>query len=413
MLSADQHQNLIQRKYSSDAKFRLTGYWDLFRVNPLFKVPSCVLFAKRDPSPGSPQDKLPVLEWTGNLPGKDVAWNTAKTHLTHESMEGTVVYLGSRAAFSTSPGASTQSKPSKYQAAFRQGATIVPRSFYFVRITDFPEKLDPTGVYWAETDPEQALHAKKPYDDVHISGLVEGKFLYSTAIAKHVLPYAHLAPSTVVLPVGASNGSLSVLTPEKLIREGYREIGKWMTEAERLWVEKRGDKADRQTAFEWLDYQGKLVGQHLSQRHLVLYNAAGTNISAAGFDRHSCSLPFVVDHTLYWAAFSNETEAHYVVAILNAESTNLAIKPFQSRGLLGERHVHKKLLELPIPTFDHDNDTHRRVAELGAKASEEAATVLRSGEFPSSTSIARQRAFMRTSLESMMSEIEKLVRRLL
>ncbi len=141
-----------------------------------------------------------------------------------------------------------------------------------------------------------------------------------------------------------------------------------MTEAERLWVEKRGDKAGRQTAFEWLDYQGKLTAQHLSQRYLVLYNAAGTNVSAACFDRRSCPLPFVVDHTLYWAAFSNETEAHYVVAILNAEITNLAIKPFRSRGLLGERHVHKKVLELPIPTFDHNNNAHVEIARLSVRA---------------------------------------------
>src|SRR5207253_3731715 len=118
-----------------------------------------------------------------------------------------------------------------------------------------------------ETDPEQAIQAKKPYDDVHISGLVEGPFVYATAIARHVLPYVHLAPSTLVLPVFAHDGLLSVLTPDKLMRGGYREVGKWMTEAERLWIEKRGDKADRQTAFEWLDYQSKLTAQHLSQRY--------------------------------------------------------------------------------------------------------------------------------------------------
>ncbi|MGA7630227.1 MAG: N-6 DNA methylase, partial [Terriglobales bacterium] len=42
VLSADQHQNLIQRKYDSAARFRLTGYWDLWDVMPLFNVPACV-----------------------------------------------------------------------------------------------------------------------------------------------------------------------------------------------------------------------------------------------------------------------------------------------------------------------------------------------------------------------------------
>ncbi|MGE0406981.1 MAG: N-6 DNA methylase, partial [Candidatus Korobacteraceae bacterium] len=88
VLSADQHQNLILRKYATDAKLRLTGYWDLWDVVPLFNVPSCVLFAKRDVLPGNAKDRLPVLEWKGNLPDRDIPWSIAKTRLTATEKEG-------------------------------------------------------------------------------------------------------------------------------------------------------------------------------------------------------------------------------------------------------------------------------------------------------------------------------------
>jgi hypothetical protein len=73
----------------------------------------------------------------------------------------------------------------------------------------------------------------------------------------------------------------------------------------------------------------------------VLYNAAGTNVSAAYFDRRKYPR-FVVELKLYWAAFSNRAEAHHVTSILNSKRANRAIKPFQSTGLLGERDIEKK-----------------------------------------------------------------------
>jgi N-6 DNA Methylase len=413
VLSADQHQNLIQRKYSSDAKFRLTGYWDLWEVVPLFNVPACVLFAKYDRLHGSPKEKLPVLEWNGTLPERDVPWDVAKARLSSEKKDGRVIYLGSRAALSTAPGASVPSRPSKYKAVFKQGATIVPRSFYFVQVSDLDGAPDLDKQYWAVTDPVQAREAKVPYDEVKLEHFVDGRFLFSSALSKHVAPFVVMNPAVVVLPVVVRNGQPSLISSDGLRREGYREFAEWMSQAETIWLEKREGKAGRISLLGWLDYQGKLTAQNLNQRHLVLYNAAGTNVSAAHFDRKSNPLPFVVEHKLYWAAFNDPTEADYVCAVLNSETVNVAIKPFQSTGLLGERDIEKKLLELPIPTFDHELKKHTKLAELGGMAREEAAKLLKSGEFPVDSSIARQRAFVRVHLSSVMDEIDGLVAKLL
>jgi hypothetical protein len=120
----------------------------------------------------------------------------------------------------------------------------------------------------------------------------------------------------------------------------------------------------------------------------------------------------VVDHKLYWAAFSNVREAHYVAAMLNSKIANEMIKPFQSTGLLGERDIHKKLLDLPFPSFDHENPKHNDLAELGIRAWRKACQVVHTAEFPLGASTARQRAFIRKSVESELKQIDALVAKL-
>jgi hypothetical protein len=408
VLSADQHQNLILKKYSSAARLKLTGYWDLWGVTPLFNVPCCVLFASRELLAGSYKEKLPVMEWSGTLPNRDVSWSVAKDKLHTEAKEGRVIFLGSRAALSTTPGPSSPTKPSEYASAFKQGATILPRSFYFVRVTELESQPDLDMQYWAETDPEQAAEAKKPYDDVHIDGSVEGKFIFQTALSRHVLPFVTLVPAWVVLPIEEQGGQLSVVESDRLMKQGYRHFGKWMNQVEKLWATKRAEKAAKETVYGWLDYQGKLTAQNLRHRHLVLYNAAGTNVSATYFDRNLYPR-FVVEHKLYWAAFTNVREAHYLVAVLNSETANEMIKPFQSTGLMGERDIEKKLLELPIPAFEHEDPKHNALAELGIAAWKKGKELVHSAEFPAGASTARQRGFVRTNLASELSQINKLV----
>jgi hypothetical protein len=275
------------------------------------------------------------------------------------------------------------------------------------------DRIDPDGQYWAETNPAYKSSAQPEYKEIRLTGLIEGRFIYCTTIAKHVLPFAVLKPDPVVLPLLNENGTLSAYRPAQLKDLGYRHVAEWMDEVERTWSEKREAKAGRMSALEWLDYQGKLTAQKLNHRHLVLYNAAGTNVSAAHFDRESVTLPFVVDHKLYWAAFSDPREADYVTATLNSETVNDRIKPFQSTGLLGERDVHKKLLDLPIPIYNEAVREHRHLADLGDKAQKDAATVVKSTGFPAATSLARQRAFVRLSLKDTFAEINRLVKRIL
>jgi hypothetical protein len=179
-----------------------------------------------------------------------------------------------------------------------------------------------------------------------------------------------------------------------------------MHEAETIWNAARKQKAERQTLYERLDYHSELTIQNLSRPHLVLYNAAGTNISAAVLDRQSLPLPFVVEHKLYWAAFDGEEEAHYLAAILNSNVPNNEIKPFQSLGLMGERDIEKKVLELPIPVFDEKNSDHRRLAELSTEAHRSAAAYVAATTLPNS--LAQRRGLVRKLVSETIDQIDVL-----
>jgi Eco57I restriction-modification methylase len=411
IVSADQHENLRLRNYK--APMELYKYWDLLDVHPLFNVPTCVVFARKvqRPPEASNTYSLDTVEWSGLLPARDVSWDEAKDRLSSKQGTARVIYLGERTALSTKPGRTKPSRPSLYAGEFHQGATILPRSFYFVQVKDLKGDLDPERLYWVETDPEQAEEAKKPYKDVFLKGHVEGEFIYSTAISKHVLPFVLLEPAVIVLPAEQSNGRLEIRTAEQLKAKGYREFGSWMEQVERIWTNKRQDKADKQSIYDWLDYSGKLTAQNLNSRYLVLYNAAGTNVSATRVLRDDLKLPFIVEHKLYWFACANSDEADYLAAILNDEGLNEMIKPFQSRGLMGERDIEKKVLDLPIPLFNPNKPEHNQIAELGKKARLEVETFLASTLLPSS--LARRRALAREAVSSTMKDIQKLVTKLL
>ncbi len=144
---------------------------------------------------------------------------------------------------------------------------MTPRSIYFVNLRD-SEVSEPNGIYWAETDPEQAKEAKPQYRDINLSGQIEGRFLFKTALSKHVLPFVLRDLPTVVLPILDEDRRLRQLSSVELRALGFREIGKWMSSAERIWDDRRGEKADRQTLGERLDYQKELTNQRLSDRFL-------------------------------------------------------------------------------------------------------------------------------------------------
>jgi type I restriction-modification system DNA methylase subunit len=407
ILSADQHTKLRTRTYN--AEFRIQSYWDLYEVHPLFNVPACVLFIKRSKDRGDVSDKVPAVEWEGKLPGRDIPWPEAQNHLARTSLTARVIYLGNRDALSTAPGKTVAGMPGPYNKNFAQGATILPRNFYFVGFKDGKAGIDKEGVYWAKTDPIQAEDAKPPYDTVVMDGNVEGEFVYGTFLARHLLPFTVLEPAAIVVPVlEGDKGELSLLTSEALREKGSREMGRWMKRVEDIWEDKREDKADKQSVYQRLDYQRELTNQNLKDRHLVLYTTSGTNLSAACVDRKAYDLRLILDHKTYWASFDSEDEAYYLSAILNSEAVNDAIKPFQSLGLMGERDIHKKVLDVPFPVFNKEDERHKELVRLAKEAEARAKKATKLPSFPGH--LPKQRAFIREQVAELLGQIDEIVR---
>ena len=369
-----------------------------------------MLFARKEPVAGKVAAYRPdAVEWSGTLKRRDMTWAEAAPRLKSKSAKAQVIWLGSRTALSTKKGRAQKTDPSKYMPRFHQGATLVPRNFYFVA-ADLPAKVDPDGLYHAETEPEQAKEAKEPYKGVVMSGDVEGRFFFATALSKHLLPFALIDPPKLVLPAELTGGRLELRTAKRLKAAGHRRFAAWMEKAEKIWNEKREGKASKQDVYERLDYQKELTIQDLSVRYLVLYNAAGTNLAAAVVDRAQIPLPFVVEHKLYHCGVDSEDEGYYLAAILNAETVNEEIKPFQSSGLLGERDIEKKVLELPIPIYDPKQTLHKDISELGRHAAQEVLAVLTKGGLPAR--LGDRRTAVRAAIAESLAKINDAVSRL-
>jgi hypothetical protein len=282
-----------------------------------------------------------------------------------------------------------------------------------VEINNQGRSIESNGIYWAQTEPGQAKEAKAPYKGILLSGQIEGQFLFRTAISKNVLPFAVTKLPLVILPVIVEGMNPHVLTARQLKDEGFRDCGDWMDKVVENWDLKRQKKASRQSAYERLDYQRSLSTQDLAAPHLVLYNAAGTNLSAAVFSRSDSAETFFVDAKLYYLTTTKRSEAAYLAAILNSRVVNLLIKPFQSVGLQGERDIHKKVLELPIPLFDERKADHVALAKLGeeaAKRAKEAIEKAKGENWPAG--LARRRAIVRQGIGDVLDRIDEAVKQL-
>ncbi|MEM4021032.1 MAG: hypothetical protein QXI18_01465, partial [Nitrososphaerota archaeon] len=197
---------------------------------------------------------------------------------------------------------------------------------------------------------------------------------------------------------------------------------KWLSEAEKIWREKRAEKADRMSIYEWLDYQGKLTSQNPKRKFKVLYNTSGTYLVSCIVENKPIALKvggakiringIVADWKTYWMETDDEAEAYYLSAILNSPLVDGIIKPMQSRGAFGERDIVKKPLELPIPRFDPGNHIHQRLSQLGKECHEKVAKIL-----PALTSkyksIGKIRAEIKKYLRNELQEIDRLTKQIL
>lgn len=434
LFSADQHDGLRKRtfKFSENTIETLSWHeiWDCDNVAPLFNVPACVVIADKGELPRPSlkshgrREEAEVIAGqilSGKVERKNASLSEAEESLTVEEVQFSVHTRGNRSFWATGKGVGAQAA-SYYKNLFANGATIYPRSFWFVQVRPSPLGFNP-DLPPLETADRAREEAKAAYKDVFFKDSVESRFLYATLLSTDLLPFQHLDYRLVVLPIEPHGDHYKLVDADEARKRGFLNLARWLEKVQDEWEKRRGAKAERLTSLEWLNYRRKLVVQRPQTKYWVIFNVSGTFVTACVRQKEQVEFVvdgqrvrangFLSDYVTYYFPTSNKAEAEFLAAILNAPFVDQSIKPMQARGLWGPRHICKKVLELPIPQFDEKNHVHRRLAELGEECSAKVEKWLASGGAGKIKSIGKLRSMVREMLRDELQEIDALVKQIL
>ncbi len=284
IFTADQHDCF--RKSMARGNTTLTEVWDLEGVTPLFNVPAAVAFADMQ-SDRSTTLGAEIL--SGELKRKNATWFEAKANLKIERTEFHVVQQGKRSFLSTTR-KKISPRRSFYQPYFKEGATIVPRNFWFVEFKADPRLgIDPVQPLVA-TDPRAEAEAKQPYKGTRFEGPIEAEFLYATLLSTDLLPFGHFDFRAVVLPLVEHPQGYQLLDAEKARTRGFLRLADWLYRAQETWAKLRKEKAKRGDALAWLNYRNKLTDQSPRAKYVVLYPMSATYLCARQWCQRRCRL---------------------------------------------------------------------------------------------------------------------------
>ncbi len=341
---------------------RLIKIIDLEEVTPLFNMPSCVLIGLKDG-----KTRYPVLseKYMGELPDRNAKFSDAKGSLSVKTCKY------------APPDFSASAESSYYYDKFKVGASIFPRSLYFVDIISLAGSQ-----VLVKTSREIYSMVKDPWRII-LEGEIEDEFLYATLLAWEIVPFGYIKLRPVVLPVKEESNRYRVLNLNELQRAGFTGIEKWLKSAQEIWRERRTKKSEKRFPhlLDRLDYNNLLTVQNPSRRYAVLYNATGTNLVSCVIDK--LLLPdftadgeeirakgFIADVKTWLFETDDEMEAYYLSTIFNSSIISEVIKPLQPRGLFGARAIHRRPLLFAIPKFDHNDDMHQKLADTGKSCAE-------------------------------------------
>jgi hypothetical protein len=422
IFTADQHDRF--RKSLARGNTTLTEVWDLEGVTPLFNVPAAVAFGDQQ---AHAKKMLPGEIVAGELSRKNAAWAEARAQLKFEATEFHIVQQGERSFLSTSR-KRISTKRSFYQPHFKEGATIVPRNFWFVEFKADPRfGIDPKQPLVA-TDARAEAEAKEPYKGTTFEGPIEAEFLYATLLSTDLVPFGHFHFRPVVLPMLEGAAGYGVIQAREARRKGYLRLANWLEDAQKAWETKRGEKAEKMDIYERLDRNHGLTDQDPQAKYVVLYPMSATYLCAATVARDPTtvtigqrSIPlrgFVCDYKNFYFETNTRQEADFVAGILNSPVVDQLVKPMQTRGLWGPRDICKKVLELPIPEFDRHNRDHVQLAQLAEACAHKVNAMLPNLKklfegIRAPHAIGRARAAVRQSLRDELAEIDSLAKEIL
>jgi hypothetical protein len=387
MLPAKQHV-LFQRR-------GFTELHDFTGVSPLFNIRCCLAVKHGE----GRTTGIPLTEWSGELPRKNMNLRDAKRILAGETRSFDLIFA--------------PEAESPYFDHFFQGATLVPRVLCFVELVP-GSRLNRTAPF-IRTALSVIDDAKKPWT-MQVEGQIESKYLFGTVLARDLMPFVVRRFCLVALPLILTKGDdLVMVDAAELLSQGEKHAYDWFSQAEGEWERHRKD--EHLSLAGRLDYQRTLTSQDIQAKYCVIYNQSGTNISASlvtaeEFERIG-ELPirgYVIDSKTYYHYPKSEEEGHYLVGILNTSFVNEAIKPLQPQGLMGERDIHRRPFEAcNIPMFDPENKLHKQIADVSAAARAELLSIIPKMQLP----VASARAAARGLVAGKLNRLDELTRKVL
>ncbi|MBI2849888.1 MAG: N-6 DNA methylase [Chloroflexi bacterium] len=317
-------------------------------VQPLFPVPSCVLFARSGDGSG-PRLPSRVKVAAGVLPKRDASGEEASRYLSwHDD---------------TWPTERVERVTQGYAARFRDGAVVFPSVLLRVKAIEAGKLGANPAAPLVES--RRTRQEKQPWNALPtLRENVEREFIRALYLGESIAPFRVLSPILAVIPW--DEGSL--LNSTEAQARGYLNLASWLQKAEQLWI-KHG--SGKRTFKEQSDYFGQLTAQFPVTALRIVYSASGT-LPAATLVSDSRG---IIEHKLYWAKVDSMQEGRYLLAILNSETARHLAEHLQSRGQWGARDFDKVILSLPIPAFDNSNKLHKAMATAAAHAEKVAAAV--------------------------------------
>ena len=409
IFAADQHASFREGKGTTG----ITRIVDLADVSPLFNVPCCVVSGAR----GAPT-KYPVTGVTvsGKVKKRNASYCEAVFGLSFDRTHFVLCSVGERTFLMKGTKPLRFTGRSAYYKKFTQGATIVPKSLWFVEPETGSNFGFDTKRPYMKTSAHAIKESKKPYNDVRVERNIEVKYVYAIVTGSEIVPFGHLELPLAVLPIEPLGSGFRMVKRTEALRNGDVDLAAWLKQVEVIWANKRGKKADRMNIYQRLDYSGGLTKQSPGATYKVLYNTSGTNLVSCVIKQGPFLRQFgdqklqiqgtIADATAYWYDLDNVDEAFFLCAVLNSSTLNKIVKPMQSAGLFGERHLHKKPLEFPIQTFDPGNIDHFRLSELGRQCTAKVGDVLAKVSY---SSLGMIRNKIREAIQTELSEIDLLV----
>jgi hypothetical protein len=426
IFTADQHENFRKASFGKAIHGTgLTEVWDAENVSPLFNVPACIIFGKNRHFTEKP---ISAEVLGGTLDRRNASLEEAKKHLLTRDTKLHIIQQGDRSFWSENPKAEIVGS-SPYASNFSQGATIVPRTAWFVRVqSDEQLGFNPATPH-VKTDERATEQAKKAYEDLFVEGNIEKEFLYATLLSTDLLPFGFLDYRPVVLPIKPRKertaDTFIMLSAQVAAEDGYTYLAAWLEYCEKEWKKRRREKAANMNIYQRLDHVHGLTRQHYRAKYKVVYPASATNLCSAVVPNEKITLNlggqkimlqnFIAESKLYYYETEDENEAHYLSALLNAPYVDQKIKPMQSKGSWGPRDIHKKVWELPIPGYDENKSAHNELAKLGIECTKKVTQLLPTLDTKEITpgKIGRLRNDVREKLSDELKEIDVIVRKIM